>query len=201
VGGHSKGGNLAVYASAACPAPVQDRILAVYNNDGPGFHDEALLASEAYRRMGDRIVTIVPRSSVVGLLFEQPGRCVVVKSAQIGLLQHNALNWAVQGPAFVQGPSVTRYSALLRITVKEWLRGLDEKHLREFIDTLFSVLEATGAKTLEELTAKKLKLASGLFDTMRTLDTETRRMLLTVMRMLLRARRSAKRTIKTEDSP
>ena len=37
VGGHSKGGNLAVYASVFCGQEVQKRILAVYNNDGPGF--------------------------------------------------------------------------------------------------------------------------------------------------------------------
>jgi len=192
-GGHSKGGNLAVYASVACAPEIQDRILAVYNNDGPGFHDEALLTGGAYQRMLGRIETIVPRSSVVGLLFERPERCAVVKSAQIGLLQHNALNWEVRGAEFVREPSVTRQSALLSLTLKEWLRGLDEKHLREFVDTLFSVLESTGAKTLEELTTKKLKLAAGLFETMRNLDTETRRMLLTVVRMLLRARREARR--------
>ena len=196
VGGHSKGGNLAVYASVACAPPIQERILAVYNNDGPGFQDEALLAGDAYRRMLDKIETIVPQSSVVGMLLGHPGRYNIVKSAQMGLLQHNALNWEVQGAEFVREPSVTRFSALMNMTLKEWLRGLDGAQLREFVDTLFAALDATGAKTLEELTTRKLKLATGLFETMRTLDAETRRMLLTMLRMLAQARRNARKELR-----
>ncbi|MCL2544560.1 MAG: DUF2974 domain-containing protein [Clostridia bacterium] len=196
VGGHSKGGNLAVYASVACAPEIQDRILTVYNNDGPGFQDEALLASDAYRRMLDRIETIVPQSSVVGMLLGHPGRYRIIKSAQMGLLQHNALNWEVRGAEFVPEPSVTRFSALMSLTLKEWLRELNEGQLREFVDTLFSALDATGAKTLEELTTRKLKLATGLFETMRTLDAETRRMLLTMLRMLSQARRDARRKLR-----
>ena len=42
LGGHSKGGNLAVYAGVFCPAAVQRRIAAVWSNDGPGFHTDLL---------------------------------------------------------------------------------------------------------------------------------------------------------------
>ena len=34
MGGHSKGGNLAIYAAVNCASRVQKRIIEVYNNDG-----------------------------------------------------------------------------------------------------------------------------------------------------------------------
>ena len=37
IGGHSKGGNLAVYSAAKSDGAIQERIVAVHNNDGPGF--------------------------------------------------------------------------------------------------------------------------------------------------------------------
>lgn len=40
VGGHSKGGNLAEYAALHAPADVQNRIVRVYNLDGPGFKED-----------------------------------------------------------------------------------------------------------------------------------------------------------------
>ncbi len=195
VGGHSKGGNLAMYAATTCGCAVQDRIVAVYNNDGPGFGKE-LVASEAYRRVLDRIETITPRSSIVGLLLEHEERYTIVKSAQISLFQHNALNWEVLGTQFVAAPAVDRSSALLDLTLKEWLRTLDEEHLREFVDTLFAVLEETGARTLEELTEKKLKLAGNLFKTLINLDAETRGMLLHMAGTLMKAQKRAKQDLR-----
>lgn len=40
IGGHSKGGNLAVYASSFCSNDIQDRIGKVYNYDDPGFDEK-----------------------------------------------------------------------------------------------------------------------------------------------------------------
>ena len=48
LGGHSKGGNFAIYASAFCNDKVKKRITKVYNNDGPGFRDE-IIDTEEYK--------------------------------------------------------------------------------------------------------------------------------------------------------
>ena len=69
LGGHSKGGNLAVWAGVFCPTAVQRRIAAVWSNDGPGFHED-ILSQPRHIRLAERIHTIVPKSSVVGMLLE-----------------------------------------------------------------------------------------------------------------------------------
>lgn len=67
--GHSKGGNLAVYAAAEASADVQERIIAVHSYDGPGF-DDAYLASDGFRRIAGRVSKRVPEGSIIGMLFE-----------------------------------------------------------------------------------------------------------------------------------
>ena len=86
VGGHSKGGNLSVYASVKCDRNIQKRIVKVYSNDGPGFSEE-MIQSKEYQRMLPKIKTILPESSIVGMLVERQEKFEVVKSSQSGIQQ------------------------------------------------------------------------------------------------------------------
>ena len=79
VGGHSKGGNLAMYAAAMAPESVQERIGNIYNNDGPGFQ-EKILQTEGYRRIKPRIKTILSQNAMVGTLLWNDCDYTVVKS-------------------------------------------------------------------------------------------------------------------------
>lgn len=103
VGGHSKGGNLAVYSAVFCSEAVQNQLMQVYNNDGPGFRT-SLLPLPEHKRVAGRIVTIIPESSVVGILLEHEERCEVVRSTQIGLMQHDGFSWQVRGERFEHLP-------------------------------------------------------------------------------------------------
>ncbi len=47
VGGHSKGGNFAIYASAFCDNKVQKQIIEIWSNDGPGFMSEVTIFTAA----------------------------------------------------------------------------------------------------------------------------------------------------------
>lgn len=90
LGGHSKGGNLAVYAGARVAPSVQERILRVYSFDGPGV-DEETLGCEGYERISARIESYIPQSSVVGMLLHYHPRYTVVRSTSLGILQHDAM--------------------------------------------------------------------------------------------------------------
>ena len=98
--GHSKGGNLAVYAAAKAQPELQERILSVHNHDGPGFHS-AMLRDPGYQAILPRVRTFVPQSSVVGMLLEHEEPYTVVKSRQLSLLQHEPFSWEVLGGGFI----------------------------------------------------------------------------------------------------
>lgn len=183
LGGHSKGGNLAIYAAVKCEEKIKDKILKVYNNDGPGFNKEMVMSTE-YQKMLGKIKTIVPQHSVVGMLLEHQEEYVVVKSKQIGLLQHDAMSWEVLGDQFICLEETTKGSQMLDDTFKAWINNLSETECAQFVESLFSILEATGAKTLSDLSKAKLKKASMILKSYHAMDETTREMLLHTIKLL-----------------
>ena len=139
LGGHSKGGNLAVFAAARSSPSVQSRILEVYNNDGPGFN-EYLMGDVGYQAMVPKIRTFVPQSSVIGMLLEHEEPYTVIRSKTVGLLQHDYYSWEVKGPGFVPMEEITADSRFLSETLKNWLADMTAQERSEVVDAMFGLL-------------------------------------------------------------
>ena len=185
VGGHSKGGNLAVYSAVRSVAAVQDRILAVYNNDGPGFMYD-LSATAEHQRIAGRILTIVPQSSVVGMLLQHEKNVQVVHSTYEGIMQHDGFSWEVKGTQFVHLDDFSREGKIVDETIDSWASELSARQREALADAIYEVLTATGAQTLSELNEEKLKSAVGMLKSYKNLDRETRRALAGAVKLLLR---------------
>ena len=173
LGGHSKGGNLAVYAGVFSPLPLQRRILQVCCNDGPGFH-ESLLGLPEYRQLEDRIFSVMPRCSIVGILLEHGSRYTVVDSDQLGFFQHDGFSWQVAGNRFVKLPEVSRELQTIERELQQWLQERPVEQRRQFVEALFGVLGAGGAVTLSDLRDSKLKAAMTMLRASQELDKEIR---------------------------
>lgn len=150
VGGHSKGGNLAVYAAAHVSEETQALIERVYSFDGPG-QDDATVASEGYARIAGRIRSFIPQSSVVGLLLAHQEEYVVVHSNAAGLLQHDPFSWQVAGRRFLEVDQVDRASQVVDQTVHAWLKQITPEERRLFVNTLFDLLESGNASNVNGL--------------------------------------------------
>lgn len=174
IGGHSKGGNLSVYAAAFVPPHIRPRILAAYSNDGPGFLRH-ILETEEYRAAADRVITFVPQSSVIGMLLEHDGDYRVIESTiHNGLFQHDPFSWSVMGPRFVHLDGLSKQGQRHDRVLRSWLSKLDGEERRKFTETLFSVLESTGAKTVSDLTEGRLNNIGVILRTFGNLDRETK---------------------------
>ena len=143
IGGHSKGGNLAVFAAARSTPDIQQRILEVYNNDGPGFTDY-LMGDPGYLAMVPRIKTYVPQSSVIGMLLEHEEPYTIIKSNQVSVLQHDPYSWEVMGPNFVPMQSITADSQFVNQTIKAWIASMDTQERNRLVDALFGLLGTGG---------------------------------------------------------
>ena len=108
--------------------------------------------------MKDRIHTLVPQSSIVGMLLEHEEKYTVVNSRTSGLLQHNGLTWDVMGGSFVHLDDVDPQSKSTEVSIKKWLSGLSREERIKFVDALYEALVSTNAKTLSDLNSDKLKL-------------------------------------------
>lgn len=184
VGGHSKGGNLAVYAAVHAEEAVQARIVQVYNNDGPGFI-RPLAGTPEHTRVAPRIHTVVPQSSVVGRLLEHEESVQVVRSDAEGVMQHNGFSWQVERDRFVHLDGFSREGQVIDETVEAWEDSLSPDRREAFADALYEVLTASGARTLTDISADKLKSAAAALKSYSDLDRETRRALSDSLRLLV----------------
>ena len=171
VAGHSKGGNLAIYAAMNMPEEVTGRIAAIYSFDGPGLSDAAM-QSAAYENIRARIESFVPQASIVGLLLAyHPDYKVVKSSALGGISQHSTFTWQLNGPRFEEVEQVDKSSAMMDQTMHEWLRECTPEQRRSFVNTLFEVLESADTRPGDALTS-----VSAIIEAMRRVDASTARM-------------------------
>lgn len=183
IGGHSKGGNLSVYASVKCRPEIQERIVRVYSNDGPGFNTE-MIESAQYQKMLPRIRTILPESSIIGMLLEHQEKFEVVKSSYSGIQQHDAMSWEVLGDHFVYVETVAPQSVLLDETMKNWIFQLTPKQREEIVDTVFSMLEEANIRTVDDFYHSKWKAIQELVKAKSRLAPETQELFSNALRLL-----------------
>lgn len=174
--GHSKGGNLAVYAGIRSSYKARRKIQDIYNFDGPGFYDLAGLG-EAFEEMLPKIHSFVPENAVVGMLLERAGEYAVVKSNGKGLFQHDAMSWEVLGPRLITVEAVSDSSRVLNGILKNWMREISSEEREIFVDTLYKILETTQARSVDDLNAEKGRIANVVLKEISGLDKETRSML------------------------
>lgn len=183
VGGHSKGGNLSVYASVKCNPQIQEKIVHVYSNDGPGFKTEMVESSE-YQKMLPRITTILPESSVVGMLLEHQETFEVVKSSQSFIQQHDAMSWEVLGTSFVHVKGVAVQSIFLDETLKNWLYQLTEEEREQIVQTVFEMLEEADIHTVDDFYHSTWKKIQELLRAKSRLPEQTQKLFGRAMRLL-----------------
>ena len=205
LGGHSKGGNLAVYGGIFVPLAIQRRISAVWSNDGPGFYG-AVLETPQHARLEGRIHSIVPKSSVVGMLLEHEESYTVVDSDQTGLWQHDGFSWQVLGAGFVTLRQVSRQGRRNDLALKEWVRRLPVDQREKFVDGLFEVLTASGATTLTDLKEDGFRAAGAMVRAMKDMEKDTRDALFNAIATLFRSNiqaavEEAREEARSEGSP
>lgn len=188
LGGHSKGGNLSVYAAAFCPEHVRSRIINTYSNDGPGFLPE-IIESDGYRAISDKVVTLVPQSSVVGMLLEHDGEYHVIESTiKNGIFQHDPFSWSIVGPSFVHLKQLSKQGELHNRVIRSWLAKLSADDRRRFTETFFGILESSGAKTVSDLADGGLEGFMALLRSIGKTDKQSKDLMVEFFRRLAEAR-------------
>lgn len=180
LGGHSKGGNLSVYAAAHASDPTRERIGRVFSHDGPGFQ-EHVLSSPQFARILPKVEKTLPQSSLVGMLLENQEDYLVVKSKSISLYQHDPFSWQVEQGAFCTQDSLTAGARYRDDTMNEWIRELPPGDREKFVDALFEVLEVHGIDTMSEFNSDLRKNIPAALTRLSSLDAQTRELVFAVL--------------------
>lgn len=181
--GHSKGGNLAVFAAMHVREEISERIVSVNNFDGPGFRKKVILHPR-YSKTMDKVKTYLPETSIVGRFLEHSEVYSVVKSNASGAWQHDAFTWQVEGASFVFTKQLDDESQLVETTINLWLEKLDSVAREQFVNSLFEIFEKANITRIEDFTDLKWKAVKGFLTAMTNLSDQQKRDIRRVLRLL-----------------
>lgn len=173
--GHSKGGNLAIYAAANCDAKAKKRISGVWNMDGPGFIQDQLDQDEFVSVMS-RVHTFVPQLSVVGMMFDHDDNYQVVESNGKLFWQHCPYTWQIRRGCLETKPELKKLSRRFNRVVKQWLDNLDMDKREKIVESLFEIMEIAEINQVEDFL--QLKKKYNLFLAFGKLDSDKRKILM-----------------------
>lgn len=177
VGGHSKGGNLALFAALTVSPRVQGRVQHVWALDAPGFKLGRFTAAD-YEPLAGRITRIVPQDSIVGMLLEHEGGERTVTSWAQGIDQHAVFSWEVAGDDFVGRDRPNDSSLALRAIALEWLGSMDDARREQVVDALFAAIAASGARSAVDVLSGGPDMGRAAMDAVRALDPSDREVLM-----------------------
>ncbi len=167
--GHSKGGNLAMYAASFCLPAVREKVQSISSFDGPGFLP-SILETEEYKSILPKARLFLPDTAFFGLIMNQKAERTIVRSSEIGLSQHNPYSWKLRQNHFERTSRLNPLSKYLDEVLDSWLSGISMEERRSFIETIFKAIESTGATTFNEMRRKKFETINAILKALQKTD-------------------------------
>ena len=185
IGGHSKGGNLAVWATVHLPdAVIEQQWIQTFNNDGPGF-SRSFLDSSAYKRVENRILTFIPEESIVGVLLEHEEDYFVVASTYHGMMQHDIISWKCIGSRMAYLNRRNKLGKASDKVLHQWIGSMTIQEREEFSNALFDVLSANGKyQTVQEVMRGGISSAWDMVRCFSGIGPEKRKLMLNIFHRL-----------------
>lgn len=190
LGGHSKGGNLAVYAASFCGETLQSRISEVYNFDGPGF-DRRVMQTPSYLSLSERIHTYVPQSSIIGQLLEHEEPYTIVHSEESGFTQHDLYTWALHGREFVLDERISLQGVFADTTLRSWIESMDDAQRERFFDAVYQLAVDSNIQSVSFIREHWVESSRQVFKTVRKMDEQSRKNITFALKLLFRSAKQA----------
>lgn len=187
VGGHSKGGNLAIYASSFCKAKYRKRIIKIYNNDGPGFFNK-IVNSKRYNESLFKIITFVPETSIIGMLLNHKEKFIVVKSSKKLIMQHDLFSWKINDDNFEKIEMVNKKSQYIN-DIMSTIVLIPKNDKKRFFDIIYQILISTNIKTTSDLSQEKIKNIKLIINSYKNLTDEEKTFFLSIWKEIIRVAR------------
>lgn len=156
IGGHSKGGNLAIFSYLFLKDEEKEHIIRVYNNDGPGLPNEVaeiMFTPQA----NETVLNLLPEDSIVGRMLAPGGKNKIIKSEASGGAQHNIFTWILKGLEFESAKRFSLLSDYMEDTLTESLETMNPEQLKSIVQKLFEIAKAAGIKTIDDISIKNYK--------------------------------------------
>lgn len=181
VGGHSKGGNLAIYSALMVSEKVKRKIISVHSFDGPGFKKEFVKAHKS-DSIAPRLIKIMPEGAIIGAIFHPMGKCKFVKSIGKGLFQHDAFTWELMGKEFLYVREPNKSSIEFHETLENWVEQMTDTEKIDFVEAVYKLCTVNDSSTLSDIATDKFKFIIGVLKT----DEKTKKTFLSLINRLIK---------------
>ncbi len=171
--GHSKGGNYAFYAAAFCNDKINDRITAVYNDDGPGLSEKAA-ATDEYKRVVDKMHSFVPQTSIIGRLLAHEEAYSVVQSNEKGIMQHDVYSWEVDRNNLVHLEEVDDGSVFVDETVRDYIKESSPEEREKLLNVVFKMIKGLDMVKISDFKADWINHTKTLAKEYQALDKDSK---------------------------
>ncbi len=150
IGGHSKGGNVAIYSAITASEEIKNRIIKVYNYDGPGFNKN-IINKYNNNEIISKIETYIPQDSIIGRLLNHKEKMTIAFSLERGILQHDIYSWQVLKDDLIHSEKNTDKSEDIDKTITEWIELTTNEQRKIVIDAVFELFYSTDSETFGEM--------------------------------------------------
>ena len=184
IGGHSKGGNVAVYSAITANKEVQDRIIKVDNYDGPGF-SKNIISKYEDNKIINKIETFIPQDSIIGRMLNHKEKITITLSIEKGIYQHDIYSWQVLANRIIRNDKTTENSEIINQTINEWLANTNIQQRKIFIDSLFEIVYSTDANTFGDISKSLSTSATNALKKYQEIPQEDRKIMIAMMKLFL----------------
>ena len=120
------------------------------------------------------------------MCFDKTENYKIVKSNVIGVLQHSPFSWEVDKNCFKVLKDTTFDSKMFKKGINALIDNLNQKELKLFSDTIYSIIEGTSAKTVEELLSNFTENMKLIFKSFKTMNNEQKKLISKVADMFIK---------------
>lgn len=182
--GHSKGGNVAFYASIFAPAGIKKRIIKAISYDGPGFSKD-VVNSDKYEEILPKLIKFIPQESIIGRCLYQKEKNKIVLSTEKGIYQHDIYSWQVLKDHFIEAKSTTKKSEILDKTVMDWLDECTPEQRKVFVDSIYEIITSTDVNKFKEFSKTWYKKIPTMSKTYKNLSEEDKKVIINLVKQFV----------------
>ena len=195
IGGHSKGGNVAIYSAVMTDKKIQKRIIKVYNYDGPGFNTKIV---EQYKDAPilNKIETYLPQDSVIGRIMEHKEKCEIIQSNEKGIYQHDIFSWEVLRDDLIKLENLTETSDVIKNTLTDWLQNTTVEQRKAFLDAIFGMFYATDAENFGDISKNLTNNLKKIYKTYKNITEEEKKTISEMIKLFIKVYLSVEKDAK-----
>ena len=184
IGGHSKGGNVAIYSAITVSDKIKNRIVKVYNYDGPGFNKD-ILNKYVNEQIISNIETYIPQDSIIGRLLYHKEKMTVILSNEKGILQHDIYSWQVNKDDLVIIEKNTDASEDIDKTITEWIEQTTNEQRKILVDVVFELIYSTDANKFSDLSKDLRSNAHKVMKKYEEISKEDKEVIIDVIKLIV----------------